>query len=110
MDNISENSNFSKYHFLRLFKGSFGLTPHQYLIKVRLIAAKEMLKKGYSVKDACFEVGFESVPSFNCLFKKAESITPTQFIKRNEILKEKITEAPLTFVPGCFAENFAWQE
>ena len=50
----------SKFHLLRLFKRYYGQTPKQYLTEKRIEKAKELLKKGMTVTETCFEVGFES--------------------------------------------------
>src|SRR5919112_983376 len=63
LSNIADEAYFSKFHFIRLFKTIYGSTPHQYLIKVRIENAKELLQKDMSVTDTCFDVGFDSVSS-----------------------------------------------
>jgi AraC-like DNA-binding protein len=47
--NISGQANFSKFHFIRLFKSIYGSTPNNYLVKVRMESAKKILTKGQSV-------------------------------------------------------------
>ena len=103
---ISNQANFSKYHFLRLFKASFGLSPHQYLTSIRLAHSEQLLKEGWTIKDISFEIGFESVPSFTKLFKKKKGISPRTFQKQMAAKQAKIQLQPLTFVPGCFAQNY----
>ncbi len=71
----------SKYHLLRLFKKYYGLTPRQYLIDKRIEKSKENLKKGMTVTETCFAVGFESVGSFSALFKIKTGKSPAQFQK-----------------------------
>jgi AraC-like DNA-binding protein len=71
----------SKYHLLRLFKKYYGLTPRQYLIDKRIAAAKEQLKKGTSVTETCFAVGFESLGSFSTLFKAKIGKSPSEYQK-----------------------------
>jgi AraC-like DNA-binding protein len=110
LNNISNQASFSKYHFLRLFKGAFGKSPHQYLIEIRISSAKKLLKENNSVKDVCFKVGFESVPSFISLFKKRENITPNEYLKKNKKSKKEQAETPLAFIPNCFVENYGWNK
>lgn len=110
LDQISDRSSFSKYHFLRLFKNAFGLTPHQYLTEVRIEAAKKMLREDIAVNDVCFQVGFESIPSFINLFKKREGITPKEFARKHQQMEKEKAATPLSFVPNCFVENFGWGE
>ncbi len=81
LDLLSETQLISKYHLLRLFKQYFGLTPRQYLIDTRIEKAKEHLKRGRSVTETCFAVGFNSLGSFSALFKTRTGKSPTQYRK-----------------------------
>ncbi len=110
LDNIANKAHFSKYHFLRLFKNAFGKSPHQYLTEVRIQHAKQLLKNGNNVKEVCYEIGFDSIPSFILLFKKAEGTTPNEYLKKvkNEALIS--AQNPFYFVPNCFIENYGWNE
>jgi len=69
----------SKFHLLRLFKKYYGQTPKQYLIDKRIGQSKSYLKKGMSVSETCYAVGFESPSSFSTLFKKKIGRTPSDF-------------------------------
>lgn len=73
----------SKYHLLRLFKKYYGQTPNQYLIDKRIEKAKEYIKKGLSISETCYEVGFESLGSFSALFKRKTGFTPRAYQKSN---------------------------
>ena len=81
LDLLSKNQGLSKYHLLRLFKSLYGTTPKQYLIYKRLQKSKENLKKGMSVIDACYDVGFCSTTTFSSLFKKKVGLSPNEFKK-----------------------------
>ncbi len=110
LDRISDEACFSKYHFLRLFKESFGQSPHQYLTELRISKAKELLKKGFPVKRVCFEVGFDSIPSFTKLFKKHIGVSPKDFKIDKQRQAELIKNRPFTFIPSCFSETYHWKE
>ncbi len=70
----------SQFHFLRLFKAAFDLTPHQYLTVVRLRKARELLRKGNcQITEVCFRVGFKNPTSFSRLFKNHFKSSPTEF-------------------------------
>jgi AraC-like DNA-binding protein len=71
----------SRFHYIRIFGQVYGLTPRHYLRDLRLSKAKELLKKGLSVTQVCFEVGYESVPTFSAAFKKASSYSPAAYQK-----------------------------
>lgn len=88
LDKIAREGNFSKFHFIRVFKTIYGKTPHQYLIDARIEKAKKLLKRRISVTETCFAVGFESVSSFAGLFKKMVGITPSDFRNANAELRK----------------------
>lgn len=68
----------SDFHFFRLFKTTFGLTPYQYILHKRLQKAFLDLKGGKSVSDAAIDCGFADIFSFSKAFKKHFGITPGQ--------------------------------
>lgn len=76
LNDIAGEAFFSKFHFIRLFKKYYGVTPHQYLIRLRIAEAKKLLQSGISISGVCYAVGFESVPSFTKLFKAVTGTTP----------------------------------
>jgi AraC-like DNA-binding protein len=108
LHNIAREGYFSKFHFIRLFKSIYGDTPHQYMIRVRIENAKELLRKGFNISDTCLSVGFESVPSFSGLFRKIEKITPSEFQRVYQARQENIKKNPGYFIPHCFAEQNGW--
>lgn len=77
------------HHFLRLFRTTFGITPHQYLTHVRLRHAAQLLMKGeLSIAAVCYEVGFESPSSFSLLFRRHIGISPIEY--RRAVLKGEL--------------------
>ncbi|MFP4847187.1 helix-turn-helix domain-containing protein [Winogradskyella sp. PE311] len=81
LDILSHNQFISKFHLLRLFKRYYGLTPKQYLIDKRIETSKTLLKKGTSVTETCFAIGFQSLGSFSTLFKSRTGKSPSQYQK-----------------------------
>jgi AraC-like DNA-binding protein len=110
LEDIADEAAFSKFHFLRLFRKIVGLTPHQYLTAVRIDKAKEMLTAGFSVSEVCLSVGFESLSSFTGLFKRMTGQTPVSFQSKMLSRQSAIQNAPLKFVPHCFALSRGWLE
>jgi AraC-like DNA-binding protein len=108
LDNIADEAYFSKFHFIRLFKNIYRRTPHQYLVFVRIEKARELLKAGGPVSEVCYAVGFESLGSFSGLFKRMVGITPSTYSIQQQEIKAQIVQAPLSFIPGCFAEKIGW--
>ena len=80
LDQIAREACLSKYHFMRLFKQTFGQSPHQYLISQRLERAKTLLRfTGKNTREISQELGFEDASSFGKLFKKVTGTTPLQY-------------------------------
>lgn len=105
LNNISESAYFSKYHFIRIFKKIYRKTPHQYLISVRMMNAKQLLKTGHSITDVCYSVGFESPGSFTELFKREVGTNPSSYQAQYQKLIAEARKTPLKFVPNCYAES-----
>lgn len=108
LDQIAEEAFFSKFHFIRLFKLLYGLTPHQYLTKVRIEKARLLLEENISVSEVCFLTGFESLASFSLLFKRQTSFSPSAYQQARLLRKSAMEENPLRFIPNCFAERNGW--
>jgi AraC-like DNA-binding protein len=109
LDNIADEAYFSKFHFIRLFSDVYKKTPYQYLSFKRIEKAKELLANELSVSQVCYMVGFESVSSFTGLFKRMVGQTPAAYQLKRHQRKMEVAEAPLKFIPNCFAEKNSWK-
>jgi AraC-like DNA-binding protein len=78
LDALANQVGVSKFHLIRLFKKSFGLTPHQYLIERRLNRALELLPN-MPVNEVAAAIGFSDASSFGKAFKQKFGITPSLF-------------------------------
>jgi AraC-like DNA-binding protein len=81
LEEISQGAGISKYHFIRLFKNVFGISPYQYQIRRRLENAKLELLKGVSILDTAFTHGYADLATFSKAFKKAFGQSPSQLMK-----------------------------
>lgn len=82
LEELANNANLSKYHFLRVFKKEFGLTPHSFIINQRINKAHELIISGTSILEASLEVGFNDQSHFTRNFKKLYGYTPSVLIKK----------------------------
>ncbi len=72
----------SPYHYIRLFRRQYGITPHQYLLSMRLDCARFLLRSGEkTVKEIAFSCGFGSENNFCQMFRKQVGVTPTEYRK-----------------------------
>ncbi|KRW82500.1 MULTISPECIES: AraC family transcriptional regulator [Marinobacter] len=79
LDEISQHASLSKYHFLRMFRQQFGMTPHQYVLNCRINRAREDLESGVSLDDVVFNYGFSDLSHFNRRFKPIYGTTPREY-------------------------------
>ena len=86
LDKIAGRAMVSKFHFIRVFKKYYGSTPNQYLQNVRIEMAKKLLRKGKSIEEVCYAIGFTSKTSFISLFKKMTGTTPVTYQTKKAIL------------------------
>jgi len=99
LDELARTANFSRYHFLRVFRRAFHATPHEYLTRKRVERAKELLAESeLTVTEICFQVGFESLGSFSTLFQKIVGWSPSIYRARSWEMRKK----PLKFIPNCY--------
>lgn len=80
VDTLGKQANMSKSTLTRLFKTQIGVSPLEYVIRLRLRKAKEILSQTKNIKEACFSAGFNDVNYFTRLFKKREGVTPGAFV------------------------------
>lgn len=74
----------SPSYFTRAFKEETGVSPINYLLKVRIERAKELLADtGFRISDIALNVGFSNQQRFNEMFKKFTSQTPLQYRKKH---------------------------
>jgi AraC family transcriptional regulator len=98
LDNMARSAGLSAYHFLRLFSSVLGVTPHQYVLRVRLRRAAALLAEdAHSVTDVAFEAGFADLSNFVRTFHRAAGVSPSAFRRlataSRKIFQERIAAA-----------------
>lgn len=94
----------SPFHFIRVFEGLFGVTPHQFRTSARLERARWLLARGeHSVTEVCFEVGFSSVGSFSDLFARRVGEAPSAYARRARRLAVVPEQLSRELWPGCLS-------
>jgi len=76
---VAQVAQISEYHFFRLFKAVYGVSPHQFILQKRLNFGKNLLQSGHcAVTDAAIASGFADIYSFSKAFKKQFGMPPTE--------------------------------
>lgn len=76
LDRLSSQSGISKYHFIRLFKSTFGVSPYQYQKRKRLEYARLDLISGGEILSVALKYGFSDAASFSKACKQQFGQTP----------------------------------
>ncbi len=68
----------------RIFREAYGVNPKEYVTKLRLERAAELLKEGnISVSDAALASGYYDASYFSRVFRSANGMTPEEYRRRN---------------------------
>ena len=92
LSDLARVSLFSPWYAHRLFRQYTGLTPAEYIRRLRLSRSALRLKQGgCRVTDAAYELGFGSVDGYQRAFRKTFGCNPGEYVR---------TQAPIPlFIP-----------
>ena len=98
-ENYSENlslnlilklTNYSKSHFIRLFKESTGMNVSEYINKYRIEkACLDLIYTSNNITEIATASGFNNIQYFSRKFKEYMNCTPKQFQKKRKKLTER---------------------
>lgn len=80
LETLAVISHLSKYHFLRLFKEKTLLTPHQYIINLRIEYAFGLIQKEMPLSLVAHSCGFSDQSHFTRLFRQRFGFTPSKLM------------------------------
>jgi AraC family transcriptional regulator len=77
---LSDVVNLSTHHFSELFRKTLGLTPHQYVLKMRIERAMALLQNTRQpIVNIAQQVGFQTQSHFTRIFRQYTQVTPKQY-------------------------------
>ncbi|MGN6693119.1 MAG: helix-turn-helix transcriptional regulator [Aquihabitans sp.] len=80
VEDLAAAAGYSRSHFSRAFRSTFGESPHQYLLTRRMERAAALLRTtDRSVAEICTDVGLSSIGSFTVSFRRVHGTTPTEY-------------------------------
>jgi len=80
LSDVAQRFDMSVRSFNRRFKIATGSTPMEYLQKIRIETAKDLLKtSNLAIHEIAAHIGYQDIGHFNRLFKKLLSTTPHQY-------------------------------
>ena len=80
MSDLVKHIGFSRARLFQLFKANLGLTPNDFLQRVRIEKAQELLRTtDKTITDIAFLAGFSSSQYFSTVFRRYTGVTPAQY-------------------------------
>ena len=80
LGDLARAAGLSPYHFLRVFKGVTGVTPHQWLLRARLREAAHRLATSRApVTEIALDVGFDDLSNFIRTFRAEFGVPPSRY-------------------------------
>jgi len=83
---LAADAGLSAAHFTEVFKKATGITPHQYLMRVRVERVCQALKDNDTpLAEIACNFGFSSQSHLNAAFRKLSGLTPNQYRQRQRV-------------------------
>lgn len=76
---LAREAALSEFHFMRCFRQLFGMSPHQYLIRRRILKAAQLLADHLPVSEVALRCGFSDVQAFSKAFRKQYGYAPSRY-------------------------------
>ena len=88
IDGLSASLGCSRYHLSQAMNDELGLSFYDCINQYRIEEAKNLLndpdRSSYKISSLAYDAGFNSISTFNEVFKKSTGLTPSQFRKQQE--------------------------
>lgn len=82
---LAHLENYNPTYYISWFKNREKMTPNEYLTKIRMEKAKELLiNTQYRIIDIAIQTGYLNGSSFACAFRQCEGISPQEYRKQNQ--------------------------
>lgn len=82
LDVLANIGGCTTYHIIRLFRKQMGMSPHAYLVQLRLERARRLMEDGCAIVDAAAQAGFSDQSHLTRKFKLRYGITPGRYVSQ----------------------------
>ncbi len=85
LETLAREARLSPYHFLRAFQQVTRVTPHQYVLRLRLReAAVRLANQPERILEIALDCGFGDVSNFNRAFRSEFGLSPREFRRKEK--------------------------
>lgn len=81
ISSVADYLGLNRSYFYKIFKASTGISPIDYLSRIRIEKAKQLIASGESIGAAASAVGISDIYYFSRLFSKITGISPSEYKK-----------------------------
>ena len=80
LEDVAASVGLSSFHLMRVFRASTGITPHQYLMRARLLRAMALLRDtARPITDIAYDAGWSDLSNFTRTFRRDVGCSPGEF-------------------------------
>lgn len=90
VEQAADYAGVSRSHLFRLFQQTCGISPQEYLCRLRLQHAAQLLQSGSPVAQAAYSAGFTDFPNFSRRFKKSYGVAPSKYAAKTQVPVEPV--------------------
>jgi len=112
LDDVAQVAGVGSFHLMRIFRAATGITPHQYLMRVRLLRAMDLLRDtSQPVTTIAYDAGWSDLSNFNRAFRRDVGCSPGEYRRGDKKVlrgrEQKSQPAPIcatwaTALANCF--------
>ncbi len=82
IDALAKTAGLSSSHFIRMFQYATGLSPHQYILRARVLRGQELLRTTHeSISEIARITGFCGQSHFTMHFRRVLGVTPKRYLR-----------------------------
>ncbi len=78
VDLIADVAGQNRWQFPRLFRRTVGISPHQYVLRLRLRRARELIRRGCGLAEAALATGFSDQSHLTTCMRRIHGVTPAR--------------------------------
>lgn len=82
IESLAKEVGLSPFHFAREFKQTFGMSPAQFILRLRLEKARKLMRTDISLSEVSVECGFSQQSHMTKYFKRCFDITPNKYRRK----------------------------